>query len=115
MFLHKKHDIYKVKISEPNPRFAQLLLEQFGGATGELTAALQYWVQSIHTQKPDVKDMLQDIAIEEFSHLEIVGKLIEEHTKNSDQTEAFKSSLFHIRGPGAHLLDSNGVAWTGLT
>jgi Mn-containing catalase len=51
-----------VTVDEPNPRFAQLLLEQFGGATGELTAALQYWVQSFHCEISGIKDMLQDIA-----------------------------------------------------
>ena len=112
MFFHKKELMYTVKIDEPNPRFAQLLLEQFGGATGELTAALQYWVQSFHCENPGIRDMLQDIALEEFSHLEMVGKLIEAHTQKSDQTEAFKSTLFAIRGVGPHFLDSQGQAWT---
>ena len=97
---------------EPNPRFAQLLLEQFGGATGELSAALQYWVQSFHTEDAGIKDMLQDIATEEFSHLEMIGKLIEVHTSNVDQTDAFKSTLFAVRGKGPHFLDSQGSAWT---
>jgi len=101
-----------VTVDEANPRFAQLLLEQFGGATGELTAALQYWVQSFHCEDAGIKDMLQDIAIEEFSHLEMVGQLIEMHTKNVDQTEAYKSTLFAVRGVGPHLLDSQGQAWT---
>ena len=112
MFFHKKEPMHSVDIDAPNPRFAQLLLEQFGGATGELTAALQYWVQSFHCENPGIRDMLQDIAIEEFSHLEVVGKLIEQHTKNVDQTEAYKSTLFTVRGMGPHLLDSQGVAWT---
>lgn len=113
MFFHKKEVITKdVKIDEPNPRYAQLLLEQFGGATGELSAALQYWVQSFHTDHPGIRDMLQDIAIEEFSHLEMVGRLIESHTRNVDQTEAFKSTLFAVRGKGPHFLDSQGQAWT---
>ena len=43
----------------------------FGGATGELTAALQYWVQSFHVENAAIRDMLQDIAIEEFSHFVI--------------------------------------------
>lgn len=112
MFFHKKELMYTVKIDEPNPRFAQLLLEQFGGATGELTAALQYWVQSFHCENPGIRDMLQDIALEEFSHLEMVGQLIEAHTKKVDQTEAFKSTLFTVRGIGPHFLDSQGQAWT---
>jgi Mn-containing catalase len=112
MFFHKKESIHTVNVDDANPKFAQLLLEQFGGATGELTAALQYWVQSFHCENPGIRDMLQDIAIEEFGHLEMVGKLIESHTKNVDQTEAFKSSLFAVRGMGPHFLDSQGSAWT---
>ncbi|MBE9190889.1 manganese catalase family protein [Gloeocapsopsis crepidinum LEGE 06123] len=112
MFFHKKEPIHVVNINEANPRFAQLLLEQFGGATGELSAALQYWVQSFHVEHPGIKDMLQDIAIEEFGHLEMVGKLIEGHTKNVDQTEAYKSTLFAVRGMGPHFLDSQGNAWS---
>jgi Mn-containing catalase len=112
MFFHKKDPIHVVNVSDPNPRYAQLLLEQFGGATGELSAALQYWVQSFHVENPGIKDMLQDIAIEEFSHLEMVGKLIEAHTKNTDQTDAYKSTLFAVRGVGPHFLDSQGSAWT---
>lgn len=112
MFFHKKETIQPVNVAEAHPRFAQLLLEQFGGATGELTAALQYWVQSFHCEDPNIKDMLQDIAIEEFSHLEMIGKLIEAHTKNVDQTEAYKSTLFAVRGMGPHFLDSEGSSWT---
>lgn len=112
MFFHKKDPIHVVNVNEAHPRFAQLLLEQFGGATGELSAALQYWVQSFHVEHPGIKDMLQDIAIEEFGHLEMVGKMIEAHTKNVDQTDAFKSSLFAVRGMGPHFLDSQGSAWT---
>ncbi len=112
MFFHKKEPIHTVNVKEANPRFGQLLLEQFGGATGELTAALQYWTQSFHCENPGIKDMLQDIAIEEFGHLEMVGKMIEAHTKNVDQTEAYKSTLFAVRGMGPHLLDSQGNTWT---
>lgn len=112
MFYHHKDPINNVRVDDADPRFAQLLLEQFGGATGELSAALQYWVQSFHVEHPGIKDMLQDIAVEEFSHLEMVGKLIETHTKNTDQTEAYKSTLFAVRGMGPHFLDSQGNAWS---
>jgi Mn-containing catalase len=112
MFFHKKEPIHTVQVNEPDPRFAQLMLEQFGGATGELSAALQYWVQSFHVENAGIRDMLQDIAIEEFSHLEMVGKLIEVHTKDVDQTEAYKSTLFAVRGKGPHFLDSQGNNWT---
>ena len=111
MFIHKKELFYPVKVGTPDPKFGQFLLEQFGGATGELTAALQYFTQSQHTDDPQLRDMLLDIATEEFSHLEMVAHLIEEHTRGDQQAQAFASTLFAIRGRGAHLLDSQGAAW----
>src|SRR5690606_7589775 len=65
-------------VSAPDPRFAKLLLEQFGGGNGELKAAMQYFVQSFAARKPypDKYDLLMDVATEELSHLEIVGATI---------------------------------------
>ena len=112
MFFHRKETIIPVEVKSPDPKFGKFLLEQFGGATGELTAALQYWVQSFHVTDPGIRDMLQDIAIEEFSHLEVVGKLIEQHTKKLDQTDVYATPLFRLRGMGPHFVDSQGSAWT---
>jgi Mn-containing catalase len=112
MFFHRKETIVPVEVKSPDPRFGQFLLEQFGGATGELTAALTYWVQSFHVTDAAIRDMLQDIAIEEFSHLEVVGKLIEQHTSKLDQTPVYEAPLFRIRGMGPHFVDSQGSAWT---
>jgi Mn-containing catalase len=112
MFLHKKELIQPVKVDKPDPKFGQYLLEQFGGATGELTAALQYWVQSFHVDNPGIKDMLQDIAVEEFGHLEMVGQMIELHTRGVKPNAANDSPLFAVRGRGPHFLDSQGAAWT---
>jgi Mn-containing catalase len=112
MFYHRKETIVPVNVAKPDARFGQYLLEQFGGATGELTAALQYWVQSFHVTDAGVRDMLQDIAIEEFSHLEVVGKLIEQHTRGLDQQDVYAAPLFRIRGVGPHFVDSHGSAWT---
>jgi len=112
MFLHRKETIQPVNIGEPDAAFGTLLLEQFGGATGELTAALQYWVQSFHVEDAGVRDMLQDIAVEEFSHLEMVGKLIAQHTSKIDQEKVYDAPLFKIKGGGPHFLDSQGSCWT---
>jgi Mn-containing catalase len=112
MFFHRKETMMPVNVKQPDPRFGQFLLEQFGGATGELTAALTYWVQSFHVTDAGIRDMLQDIAIEEFSHLEMVGKLIEQHTQKLDQTDVYAAPLFRIRGMGPHFVDSQGQAWS---
>jgi Mn-containing catalase len=112
MFLHRKELIQPVKVGKPDARFGTFLLEQFGGATGELTAALQYWVQSFHVENAGIRDMLQDIAIEEFSHLEMVGQLIAQHTSKIDQTAVYDAPLFRLKGGGPHFLDSQGSCWT---
>lgn len=79
MFYHVKELQYNARVSKPDPAFATLLLEQFGGANGELAAALRYFGQAFGAKKayPDKYDLLMDIATEEFSHLEIVGATIQ--------------------------------------
>jgi len=114
MFIHKSVLLHEVKIQTPDPVFAEKLLEQYGGATGELTASLTYLTQSFHTNDPRIRDMLQDIGTEELGHLEIVAMLIEQHTNRASQDQqerAYRSTLFSIRGPGAHLVDSKGSFW----
>src|SRR4029079_11500134 len=78
MFYHVKELQFNARVSRPDPRFAGLLLEQFGGGNGELKAAMQYFVQAFGARQPfpDKYDLLMDIATEEFSHLEIVGATI---------------------------------------
>src|SRR5215218_3757240 len=79
MFYHVKELQFKARVSRPDPAFATLLLEQFGGANGELAAALRYFGQAFAAKNPypDKYDLLMDIATEEFSHLEIVGATIQ--------------------------------------
>lgn len=78
MFHHVKMLQFNARVSGPDPRFAKLLLEQFGGPNGELKAAMQYFIQAFGARQPypDKYDMLMDIATEELSHLEIVGATI---------------------------------------
>ncbi|KPX72539.1 Mn-containing catalase [Pseudomonas amygdali pv. photiniae] len=76
MFIHNKRLQYTVRVARPNPGLANLLLEQFGGAQGELAAAGRYFTQGLSEEDPGRKDLLMDIATEELSHLEIVGSII---------------------------------------
>src|SRR5688572_3933219 len=78
MFHHVKELQFNARVSGSDPRFAKLLLEQFGGSNGELKAAMQYFTQAFTCRQPYPAqyDLLMDIATEAFSHLEIVGATI---------------------------------------
>ena len=76
MFVHNKRLQDTVRVSEPNPGLASLLLEQFGGPDGELAAAMRYFTQGWNDPNMARRDMLLDIATEEMSHLEMVGQTI---------------------------------------
>jgi len=140
MFYHVKELQFNARVSKPDPAFATILLEQFGGANGELAAALRYFSQAFGCKKPhpDKYDMLMDIALEEFSHLEIVGATIQMllqgvngDLKNAaEQSEIMalmdgkgaKENLIHksliapqfmvSTGGGPALTNSQGVPWT---
>src|SRR5262245_17238054 len=81
MYHHVKKLMYTVRVDEPDPRFGNMLLEQFGGANGELAAAMQYSIQGLNCEDAARKDLLMDIGTEELSHLEIVGCLARMHLK----------------------------------
>lgn len=76
MFAHNKRLQYTVRVNEPNPGLANLMLEQFGGPQGELAAACRYFTQALSEDDPGRKDLLFDIATEELSHLEVIGNIV---------------------------------------
>jgi Mn-containing catalase len=107
--------MYTVRVDEPDPQFGNMLLEQFGGANGELAAAMQYSIQGLNCEDPGRKDLLMDIGTEELSHLEIVGTLARMHLKplKSVREEAEIDPLIAIAGGGGvNLYNSMGNAWT---
>jgi Mn-containing catalase len=115
MYHHIKKLMYTVHIGTPDPRFGNMLLEQFGGANGELAAAMQYSVQGLNCEDPERKDLLMDIGTEELSHLEVVGTLARMHLKplKSDRNAAHADPLIAIAGGGGvNLFNSMGDAWT---
>jgi Mn-containing catalase len=115
MYHHVKKLMYTVTIDEPDPRFGRMLLEQFGGANGELAAAMQYSVQGLNCEDDARKDLLMDIGTEELSHLEVVGALIRMHLKPMKESReaAEADPLVAIAGGGGVALqDSVGNAWT---
>ena len=130
MFVHNKRLQYTVRVSEPNPGLANLMLEQFGGPQGELAAAMRYFTQAIAELDPGRKDMLFDIATEELSHLEIIGSMIamlnkgakgDLAEKTQEEADMYRSLTgagndSHLTqilyGGGPALTNSAGVPWT---
>jgi manganese catalase len=115
MYHHVKQLMYTVHVDDPDPRFGNMLLEQFGGANGELAAAMQYSIQGLNCEDPERKDLLMDIGTEELSHLEIVGALARLHLKpmKKDRDAAEADPLVAIAGGGGvTLCNSMGNAWT---
>ena len=115
MYHHVKKLMYTVRVDQPDPAFGNMLLEQFGGANGELAAAMQYSIQGLNCDDMERKDLLMDIGTEELSHLEIVGALARLHLKpmkfQRDAAEA--DPLIAIAGGGGvNLYNSMGNAWT---
>lgn len=130
MFMHNKRLQFTVRVSEPNPGLANLMLEQFGGPQGELAAAMRYFTQALAEDDPGRKDMLLDIATEELSHLEVIGNIVAMLNKGAkgklaEAAEA-QADLYstitksgndsHVTevlyGGGPALVNSGGVPWT---
>jgi Mn-containing catalase len=129
MFMHNKRLQFTVRVSEPNPQLARMIMEQFGGADGELAAAMRYFTQGLGEDDPGRKDMLLDIATEELSHLEVVGSIVtmlnkglkaqlaEGQMKEAELYRAIGSSGSSAKeailfGGAPALCDSAGVPWT---
>ena len=115
MYHHVKKLMYTVRVDTPDPKFGNMLLEQFGGANGELAAAMQYSIQGLNCDDLERKDLLMDIGTEELSHLEIVGALARLHLKpmKFDRDAAEADPLIAIAGGGGvGLVNSMGDAWT---
>lgn len=125
MVLHNKRMMYAVRVDQPNPQFATMLLEQFGGPNGELAAAMRYFTQAWADPDPARRDMLLDIATEELSHLEMVGQTLVQLLKGSpgaevDEVEKFvemslTSGPTILGGGGPRLTDSMGTPWTAAS
>jgi Mn-containing catalase len=115
MYHHVKKLMYTVRVDQPDPKFGNMLLEQFGGANGELAAAMQYSIQGLNCEDPERKDLLMDIGTEELSHLEVVGALARLHLKPAkfDREAAEADPLIAIAGGGGvNLFNSQGNPWT---
>ena len=82
MFQYNKKLQYPVKIANPNPRLASVIISQYGGPDGELGASLRYLSQRYSMPFDEQRALLTDIGVEELNHLEMVGAIIHQLTRN---------------------------------
>ena len=82
MFIYEKKLQYPVKIKNTNPRLASLIISQYGGPDGELGASLRYLSQRFSMPYPELKGLLTDIGTEELGHLEMIGAIVHQLTRN---------------------------------
>ena len=116
LFTHEKKLFHPVAVEQPNPQYAALLQEQLGGGNGELKAALQYMAQSFRIKDPKIKDLFLDIAAEELSHLEMIGRtvnLLNGHELAADEVKAGEIQTHVQLGLSPGLMNASGYSWTG--
>lgn len=82
MFIYEKKLQYPVRIKNPNPAMAKYILSQYGGPDGELGASMRYLSQRYSMPYPELKTLLTEIGTEELGHLEMVGAIIHQLTRN---------------------------------
>ena len=118
MFIYSKKLQYPVKIKNPNPKLAKIILTQYGGPDGELGASLRYLSQRYSMPFDELKGLLTDIATEELGHLEMVGSIVHQLTRNlkDDQMKdpAF-APYFVDHTAGVYPASAAGVPWTAAS
>ena len=82
MFIYQKKLQYPINIRRPNPKLASVIISQYGGPDGELGASLRYLSQRYSMPFDELKGLLTDIGTEELGHLEMIGAIVHQLTRN---------------------------------
>ena len=118
MFIYSKKLQYPVKIKNPNPKLAKIILTQYGGPDGELGASLRYLSQRYSMPFDELKGLLTDVATEELGHLEMVGSIVHQLTRNLKDEQmkdpAF-APYFVDHTAGVYPAAATGVPWTAAS
>ena len=93
MFVYEKKLQYPVRIKNPNPAMAKYIISQYGGPDGELSASLRYLSQRYSMPYDQIKAVLTDIGVEELAHLEIVGTVVHQLTRNMSVEQVEKAGF----------------------
>ena len=118
MFSYDKKLQYPVKIERPNPRLARIILTQYGGPDGELGASLRYLSQRYSTPFDELKGLLTDIGTEELGHLEMIGAIVHQLTRNM-KDEQYKDPAFAPyfvdHTAGVYPVSAGGTPWSAMS
>lgn len=118
MFSYDKKLQYPVKIKSPNPNLAKLILTQYGGPDGELGASLRYLSQRYSMPFDELKGLLTDIGTEELGHLEMIGAIVHQLTRNLKDNQmkdpAF-APYFVDHSAGVYPASAAGTPWSAAT
>ena len=115
MFQYEKKLQYPVNIKTPNPKYASIIISQYGGPDGELGASTRYLSQRFSMPYPELKGLLTDIGVEELGHLEMIGTIVYQLTRNLSMEEIKKAGFdayFVDHTTGVYPQAASGVPWT---
>ena len=118
MFVYEKKLQYPVKITNPNPKYASIIISQYGGPDGELGASLRYLSQRYAMPYPELKGLLTDIGTEELGHLEMIGAIVHQLTRNLSPEEIKRSGFdayFVDHTAGVYPTAASGFPWTAAS
>ena len=115
MFVYEKKLQYPVRIANPNPKLAAFIISQYGGPDGELGASLRYLSQRYTMPYPELKALLTDIGVEELGHLEMVGTIVHQLTRDLSLKEIKDSGFdtyFVDHTTGVYPIAASGVPFS---
>ncbi len=115
MFLYEKKLQYPVKIKNPNPKYAQIIVSQLGGPDGEVGASLRYLTQRFAMPYDKVVGILTDVGVEELGHVEMVSSILYQLTRNLTPDEIVKSGFdtyFVDHTTGIYPVAASGYPYT---
>ena len=118
MFIYQKKLQYPVKIDHPNPKLASIIISQYGGPDGELGASLRYLSQRYSMPFDELKGLLTDVGTEELGHLEMVGAIVHQLTRNLKDSQIEESEFatyFVDHTTGVYPTFASGTPWTAAT
>lgn len=118
MFVYSKKLQYPVKIARSNPELARIIITQYGGPDGELGASLRYLSQRYSMPFDEIKGLLTDIGTEELGHLEMIGAIVHQLTRNLKDNQyrdpAF-APYFVDHSTGVYPNSAAGTPWSAAS